>query len=304
MKINAATMNISDIDEKNVSAEASVGSIIIINCALNVPLMLISISGNGLVLAAVIRTPSIHSPSMNFLCSLAVSDLLVGLLVQPLYIANTLTDVHVLKLLTGLMAFFVCGVSLDTVTAISVDRFIALLSHLRYPSLVTKSRVRYTVFTIWLIRGLSSGFYLWKRRECHLMAAATTVVCLIISTFSYIKIYRVVRHHQSQIHVQQQTLQSISNVGHTMHIVRLKKSAMNTFVFYIFLLLCYIPMYILSTLHGISFVNWVTEWDFAHTAVFMNSSINPILYCWRLRELRTAVFKTLRQTFSTQTDRH
>lgn len=297
-------MNQTDKDENNVSSDASIGGIIIINCALNAPLMLISICGNGLVLTAVIRTPSIHSPSMNFLCSLAVSDLLVGLLVQPLYIANTLTDIHVLKLLAGMMAFFVCGVSLDTVTAISVDRLIALVLHLRYPSVVTKSRVRCTVLTIWLIRGLSSGFYLWKRRECHLMAAVTTVICLIISTLSYIKIYLIVHHHQSQIHVQQQIIQSSSNVGHTMHVARVKKTAMNTFVFYIFLLICYFPMYILSTLHGISFVDWVTEWDFAHTAVFMNSSINPILYCWRLRELRTAVVKTLRQTFSAQTDQH
>ena len=82
-------------------------SIIIINCTLNVPLTLISIFGNDLVLAAVIRTPSIHSPSMNLLCSLAVSDLLVGLLVQSLNIANALADIHVLQLLTGMMAFFV-----------------------------------------------------------------------------------------------------------------------------------------------------------------------------------------------------
>lgn len=194
--------------------------------------------------------------------------------------------------------------SCSKTAAISVDRLIALVLHLRYPSVVTKSRVRCTVLTIWLIRGLSSGFYLWKRRECHLMAAVTTVICLIISTFSYIKIYLIVHHHQSQIHVQQQIIQSSSNVGHTMHVARVKKTAMNTFVFYIFLLICYFPMYILSTLHGISFVDWVTEWDFAHTAVFMNSSINPILYCWRLRELRTAVVKTLRQTFSAQTDQH
>ena len=187
-----------------------------------------------------------------------------------------------------------------------MDRLIALLSHLRYPSLVTKSRVRYTVLTIWQIRGVSSGFYLWKRREYHLMVAVTTVICLIISTFSYIKIYRIVLHHQPQIQVQEQIVQCTdsTNVGHTIHMVRLQKSAMNTFVFYIFLILCYFPMYILSTLHGISLLNWITEWDFAHTVVFMNSSINPTLYCWRLRELRAAVAKTLRQLFSTQTEQH
>ena len=280
------------------------GNIVIINSALNAPLMLISILGNALVLTAVRRTPAIHSPSMTFLYSLAVSDLIVGLIVQPLYIANTLTNIHFLKQLAGMMAFFVCGVSLDLITAISVDRLIALLYHLRYATLVTASRVRYTIVAIWFTKVLSSGFYLWKRRECHLIIAVTTVICLIISTFSYIKIYLIVRRHQSQIHVQQQTIQGNSNAGHNMHMVRLKRSAINTFVFYIFLIICYFPMYILSTLHGISYMNWVTEWDFAHTAVFMNSAINPILYCWRLRDLRSAVVKTLRETFHTQTEQH
>lgn len=296
-------MNITG-ENKEQTVTTSHETIVIINCVLNAPLMLISILGNALVLTAVRRTPSIHSPSMTFLYSLAVSDLLVGMIVQPLYIANTLTNIRVLKLLTGMMAFFVCGVSLDTITAISVDRLIALLFHLRYATLVTKSRVRYTILVIWLTKAISSAFYLWKRRECHLLSAVTTVICLLISTFSYIKIFLIVRHHQSQIHVQQQTLQTITSEGRNVNMARLKRSAINTFVFYIFLIICYFPMYILSTLHGISYMNWITEWDFAHTAVFMNSSINPILYCWRLRELRTAVAKTLRETFYTQTEQH
>ena len=118
----------------------------------------------------------------------------------------------------------------------------------------------------------------WKRHECYRTTAVTTAIYLIISTFSYIKIYPVVRHHQSQIHLQKHILQSSTDVGHTMHMVRLKKGAVNKFVLYIFLLIPYFPMYILSTLHGISLMNCVTEWDFAYLAVFMNSSINPISY--------------------------
>jgi len=49
------------------------------------------------------------------------------------------------------------------------------------------------------------------------------------------------------------------------------------------------------TVFGTSGKDWQTEWNFAYTAVFMNSSINPLLYYWRLRELRTAVAKTTRQ---------
>ena len=62
------------------------------NCVCNAPLMLISILGDALVLAAIIRTPSIRStPHMIMLCSLSVSDLLVGLIAQPMYVAERLT---------------------------------------------------------------------------------------------------------------------------------------------------------------------------------------------------------------------
>lgn len=44
-------------------------------------------------------------------------------------------------------------------------------------------------------------------------------------------------------------------------------------------------------LFGTVYATWRPEWDLATTVVFMNSSINPILYCWRLRELRAAVTK-------------
>ena len=67
-------------------------TIIIVNCVLNAPLMLISILGNALVLAAIIKTSSIRStPHMIMLCSLAVSDLLVGVIAQPIYIAEQLS---------------------------------------------------------------------------------------------------------------------------------------------------------------------------------------------------------------------
>ena len=69
------------------------GTIIIINCVLHAPLMLISILGNALVLAAIIRTSSIRStPHMIMLCSLAVSDFLVGLVAQPIKIAQQITE--------------------------------------------------------------------------------------------------------------------------------------------------------------------------------------------------------------------
>ncbi len=275
---------------------------VIINCVLNAPLMLISILGNALVLAAIARTPSIRSTPTIMLCSLAVSDLLVGLIAQPLYLADLFTTESSIADLSIMVGFSVCGVTLWTTTAISVDRFMALHYHMRYATLVTKSRVRLTVLIIWLINVPFSGFYLCKEREFKFTIAIMTVICLTISTFCYILIYRIVRRHHSQIFALQQTLQSFTAGNDGLQIERLKKSALNTFVFYIFLIICYLPMYILLTLYGISYIEWTIEWNFVTILVFMNSAINPFLYCWRLREVRTAVVKTAKQMLCKQTD--
>ncbi len=275
-------------------------TIVIINCVLNAPLMLISILGNALVLAAIIRTPSIRSTSMNMLFSLALSDFLVGFLAQPIYIAEELTVDRFIYHVWRMIGASLCTISLFTITAITVDRFLALHYHMRYATIVTKSRVKYTLEIIWLTSFLVSGFDFWDTHVYSFLMGVIIVICVIISTFVYIRIYLIVRRHQQQIHAQQQAVQSY-NAESNFNMARLKRSAMNTFVFYIALVICYFPLYVVSTLYGIS-KNWQTEWEFSHTAVFMNSSINPFLYCWRLRALRAAVVNIGKDMFCKQTE--
>ena len=277
-------------------------TITIINCVLNAPLMLISILGNALVLAAIMRTPSIRStPHMIMLCSLAVSDFLVGLIAQPIYIAERLTKDRFVKHAADMIGYSLCIVSLWTITAITMDRFLALHYHMRYATLVTESRVKYTLIIIWLMNFLLPGLGFWYERVHRFVVATVTVICLLICMASFMRIYCFIRRHQLEILAQQQAVQS-SDAGSNLNVPRLKRSAMNTFVFFIVLIICYLPLYVLLTLYGLSIKDPQSEWQFAATAVFMNSSINPFLYCWRIRELRTAVVKTARQMLCKQTE--
>ena len=274
-------------------------TLVIVNCVLNAPLMLTSIIGNSLVLAAVWKTPSIRSTSMVMLCSLAVSDLLVGFVVQPLYIADELTIMkdRLLYRVSGMIGFYICGVSLGTMTVISVDRLMALHYHMRYASSMTEFRVKFIVGMIWAIMFLPSGLYLWNKFTFHLVTGIFIALCLIICTYSYIKIYGIVRHHQIQIHVQQQAVEN-PDIANNIRMARLKKSATNTFIFYIFMVICYFPQTVIMSLFGTICRDWKTEWSFTTTVAFMNSSFNPMLYCWRLLELRTVVRQIIKQFFS------
>ena len=238
-------------------------TIIIINCVVNAPLMLISILANALVLAAIIRTPSIRStPHMIMLCSLAVADFLVGLVAQPINIAEQLTEDHIVNYVVMLTGPSLCVVSLMTRTAITVDRFLALHYHMRYATLVTESRVKYTLTVIWLISFLLSGFVFWLRREHKFVVAIVSIICLLICMASYVRIYCFIRRHQLQIKAQQQAVQRSDAQGGNLNVERLKRSAMNTFVFFIVLIICYFPMYVLLTLLGLSIKDSQHEWLF------------------------------------------
>ena len=295
MNSNTSAKNDSSSNFSNAKGNTHLNLIAFINCVLNAPLMLTAITGNALVLAAILRTPSLRSPSITLLCSLAVSDFLVGIIVQPLYIATEVTRIRVNTALriTEILQFSLCGVSLCTITAISLDRFAALHYHMRYASIVTIPRITYMLITTWIVVFILSSFYLWNKIIFFAGICVAICVCLLISTYSYTRIFQIVQQHQSQIHVQQQAIQSLDK--NTLNIVRLKRSAINSFIFYIFIILCYLPVLVSLSLFTISREDWTSVWNFADTVVFMNSSINPLLYCWRLGELRKAVVKTGRQ---------
>ena len=151
----------------------------------------------------------------------------------------------------------------------------------------------YVAATFWCKNVILSLLSIWKKNTILLVVVVFAALCLLISAITYSAIYRIVRHHQHQIHAQQQAVQSM-NAEQNLKI-QAKKHAANTFIYYICLVLCYFP-------EAVSFLIWVTykehwniRWRFADTILFMNSAINPFLYCWRNRELREAVLKIVRK---------
>ena len=300
MMTNKIQGNYSNNTEAN--PKSGFQTAVIANCILNAPLMLLSIIGNALVLVAILRTPSTRSPSVIFLCNLAVTDFLVGSVVQPTYIAEQIArTVPTLSEAVGAMGFAMCGVSLWTITAITVDRFLALHYHLQYPNLMTTSRAIYTIVTLWCNITLFSFSILWSRRIYYFLTAFCITICLLVCLVCFIKIYRIVRRHQLQIHVQQQAVENSTDAKNH-HIRQSTRSAKNIFIYFLAMILCYSPFSIVVIISGFTGVDLKVILTFSFTVVLMNSSINPFLYCWRMTELREAVFKTVKLFSCRQTD--
>ena len=254
------------------------------------------------MLAAVWRNPSLRTPSTILLCSLAVSDLLVGFLALPVNIAIALTPLSRVSSQSRLsqarmfLIIQLCGVSLETMTAISVDRYLALRYHMRYPNMMTSRRATCVAATFWCKNVILSLLSIWKKNTIFLVAVVFVALCLFISSITYNAIYRIVRHHQHQIHAQQQAVQSM-NAEQNLKI-QAKKRAANTFIYYICMVLCYFPLAVCALIYVTSTELWNIRWYFADTILFMNSAINPFLYFWRNREVREEVLKIVRKRLS------
>ena len=139
------------------------------NAALNVPLAILATFANSLVFAAIRQSTSIHLPSKLLLWSLVLTDIGVGLVVQPQYTTYLITKVKdslsiscfCLKLFGFAGGMFTC-VLLLTMAAISVDRYIALFFHLKYHEIVTTRRVCVILTITWSYAGLYASTWLWK----------------------------------------------------------------------------------------------------------------------------------------------
>ena len=173
--------------------------------------------------------------------------------------------------------------------------------HLKLFLLWTKNRKTMngicTLATMWLVIYVEFGIYFWKRVVYFLVAACFIISCLLLSTFSYARIYQIVKRHQRQIQVQNQVFQG-PNIGSNLNITRLKRSTINIFIFYMFLILCYSPIFPLIIVDVLLRNQvWSGSLMYATTVIFMNSAINPILYCCVLKDLRRAVLRAARKVF-------
>ncbi|XP_078345989.1 adenosine receptor A2a-like [Oculina patagonica] len=273
----------------------------IVNCILNNFLSYTAIMLNIVTLHVIRKTSSLPKTLKTLLLSLAVSDVGVGLLAQPLYTSllvkwfqQTNPSCSNYKVFLVIMLLFSLA-SLFGVVAVSVDRFLAIHFHLRYRELVTYKRVVAVVMLIWVLSAFFSLTTLWVAPGIRsIFLSVSVVVLLLFTTMVYIRIYLAVRRHKNQIQALQ--VNEAAQTTEMTNFASLVKSAVGIFYVYLVFFVCYSPFFICLAaikvngpsipLKRFSLFSW--------TLVFLNSSLNPIIYCWKMRHVRHAVMDILR----------
>ena len=119
-----------------------------------------------------------------------------------------------------------------------------------------------------------------------------TLGCLVAITITYVKLYLVLKHHQ--VHTLNIPLDSQDAVA-IEDTARQKNSAVVIFYLYLTLLICYLPNAFIALMFALSSASPPRlVFIFSDALLFLNSSLDPLIYCWKMRQVRVTTMNLLR----------
>ena len=278
-------------------------AVYIFACGINMIISISSTLGNILVLCAIRNCESLHSPSKALLFSLAMTDLFVGIAALPLFIAHHLTIILemlnyycVIAVTYVTLSRFLSSVSLVTIVTISVERYMAFRLRLRYRAAVTLKCVVSTLVAEWIAAALWSGLRLYSDTAGAISGAVSVLGCCIVAPACYFVIRRGIRGHVTQIRQRQN--HGCTAITNNFDLPQYRETLRNMMWISGLLVACYMPY--LSALFATLILGRTNSTRFAVNfstiAVYLNSSLNPLLYCWRIKDLRVRVLEECQRT--------
>ena len=272
-------------------------SIYIFACVVNAISSVTSTFGNTLILLALRKCRSLNSSSKALLYSLALTDLFVGVVVLPLFTAYYMMIILeipryycVIAITYSTTSTFIGAACLETIATIAVDRYLAFHARLRYRELMKFRRIVSILVIEWIVAAGRSGLGLWNGKVELFSLVVGVPICCLLTSLCYVSIYRGLRQHVVQI---QQRMNS--NGSNNFNVGRYRRTVNNMLWINGVLFVCYLPyLASLLTMPAIGLSD-ATRFllHLSASVIFLNSSLNPILYCWKIKELRENVIALL-----------
>ena len=262
--------------------------------------------GNVLVLAAIWRNPSLRTPSYILIAGLAFTDFCTGLISQPIYVASELIHLEdtafkildnsrhfniEMKAVTSSCAVFFSSTSVLMMTLMSIERWL----HMTRRSLVTVRRILIIVavmlllpipLAVYRVLFVTIGTHI---RKLDIYFVSILLWCILVTSVAYFKVFRIIRRHQQQIQANEMS----HNFGQSsIDFSKYKKSVYTILYILIVFYIGYLPMFITLTvnvsLKKRSTLN-MQVLNMTIVLTFFSSSLNPLLYVWRMKDIRNEV---------------
>ncbi|XP_078363470.1 histamine H2 receptor-like [Oculina patagonica] len=271
-------------------------------CAFNIPVVVFSVLGNSLVIYVIWRHHSLHNNHNYLLVAIAATDVITGLVTQPLSVTAIFQEVQQ-DINCGIKdAQAACNLlcnmtSLLTLMLLSSERILSVCFPFWHDTLVTPRRLLVLVVGIWLsslLLVLTPYYHVLKpqtrMRVGMMFQSAAFIIIVIISLF----MYRIARRHENQIAAQVQVANQVEG-QQSLQLTERKSFKATVFVLGA-LILCQIPLFITGFLYRIKVLD---EHAFAlalwpvTALMHLNSVLNFCIYSWRNSGIRVKIMQLI-----------
>ena len=288
----------SQMEDENCSPNLTAASSIVL-ASFNGVSGISTIVDNSIILLALYKTPSLQRVSNYFVGSLACADLFVGLFANSLYVALSgfvsLQEIQELKNAETFVWLSTTTVTTFNLCFVAVDRYVAIIRPLRYPSEITTKRFLKAITSTWIFAFLFStiGFYIPYSHLPKLWIIGSFVTFLLpfaVLSFCYCRIYAMAREQNSRWK-QQRTFHRSAQVAEGL---KNRKAAVTFAIITIFFVALFLPTLV------INFVAIALEdrcqrirlniaWFWAAAVSYTSSAINPWIYAIRMTDFKRAI---------------
>ena len=275
------------LDSKSYHYDLNISIIVI-----NTPFAIFAVLSNLLIVITIGKSQELRVPANILLGSLAVTDLLVGLITQPLFITwrlmlhypSTICNSEVVHSLYECFLHLCAGGSFLSLAYLSTDRFLAVSKPLHYRANVTTTQAARNMVILWLawigiVLLRYSGIDEETNQTITSVIAGTLVIYLVAAQIALI------------VSVKRNSIHDLLSEGNATVIASKREARIALTIVYIFLalLVFLLPAVVVQIVLGFTSSNKSkTELNLAISALLINSSVNPLIYFWRGRDLRKA----------------
>ena len=275
------------LDSKSYHYDLNISIIVI-----NTPFAIFAVLSNLLIVITIGKSQELRVPANILLGSLAVTDLLVGLITQPLFITwrlmlhypSTICNSEVVHSLYECFLHLCAGGSFLSLAYLSTDRFLAVSKPLHYRANVTTTQAARNMVILWLawigiVVLRYSGIDEETNQTITSVIAGTLVIYLVAAQIALI------------VSVKRNSIHDFLSEGNATVIASKREARIALTIVYIFLalLVFLLPAVVVQIVLGFTSSNKSkTELNLAISALLINSSVNPLIYFWRGRDLRKA----------------
>ncbi len=268
----------------------------------------VAVVGNALVLVAIWRNLILRTPSYILIAGLAFTDLCTGLITEPFYVASSLifllkpqliivqnppTFYRVFGIITSISSKYFYQASLLMVTLMSVERWL----HMSRRSVMTVRRACFFVIIQFIIAIplVLFGHELVSALAYYATSISLLLVCIIVTSVAYFNIFRIIRRHQQQIHG---NASSQNFAQPAINIDKYKKSIFSILYILSVFYLGFLPLTISFVLVVVLKRKFpVLLLEVSSMLVLLSSSLNPVLYLWRMKDIRDEVKRLIKRIF-------